>query len=282
MAKNSRYLMDKDSLNTTGLELLGYSKTIKAHGPLDLHTHPDCIEMVFLLKGSEIYHVNDEEFVISRGQVFFTLPNELHDTGAHPQGISEFIWMHLNPSVKDGFLGLHSEHSQLLTQKLLNIKDHILYADKEILSLVHKSFTSFQAQTYEGRMFGLSLLVGALYKLVYFPDTGESPNFAIQRILAYIEDHITDAISLEELCDYGNLSLSTLQHQFKEYVGQSPRDYINYQKIEHAKKLFKRGASVTEVAMRLSFSSSDYFSTTFKKYTAQTPSEYINGLSKVP
>ena len=54
----------------------------------------------------------------------------------------------------------------------------------------------------------------------------------------------------------------------------TPREYINQLKIREAKKLLKEGRSVTEVALELGFSSSNYFAVLFKKITLYTPTEY--------
>ncbi|MGL4737201.1 MAG: AraC family transcriptional regulator [Cellulosilyticaceae bacterium] len=278
----SRKILYHDTLTIPGLELIGYNRTTKAHGPMDLHTHPDCMEIVFILKGSQTYYVGHEAYNISRGDVFVTYPNELHHTGPHPQGVSEFIWLQLRLSENQSFLGLQPEYSQPLLDRLHQMTTHLLLADKEMLALLQKSFEAFDSGVYAQKLYGLGLLMSLLFKLFYFPDLQASPNTIIQDLTRYIGDHITEPLPLDELCKAGHLSRSALQHQFKDYVGQSPRDYINCQKIEHAKLLFKRGVSVTEAAMHLSFSTSDYFATTFKKYTAQTPSEYINSLSKKP
>lgn len=278
----SRKILDKNTLGIRGLELFGYNRTTKAHGPMTCHTHPECMELVFLLKGSQTYFINHETYTISRGDVFVAHPNELHHTGSHPQGVSEFIWLQLNLSETQSFLGLQPEYSAQLIDRLTQMKTHLLVSDKEMLSLLQKSFDAFGLGTYEHKLYGLGLLVSLLFKLFYFPSLEPTPNEVIHKLISYIRENITEPITLEQLCQVGHLSLSALQHQFKDYVGQSPRDYINCQKIEHAKYLFNRGISVTEAAMHLSFSTSDYFATTFKKYTAQTPSEYINSLSKKP
>lgn len=277
-----RKILYHDTLAIPGLELIGYNRTTKAHGPMTLHAHPDCMEIVFILKGSQTYYVNQETHTVSRGEVFITYPNELHNTGSHPQGVSEFIWLQLNLSECQSFLGLQPDYSQPLLSRLRQLTTHLLLADKEMLNLLQKSFEAFHVGSYEQKLYGLGLLISLLFKLFYFPSLEASPNAVIQDLIRYIDDHITEALPLDELCQVGHISRSALQHQFKDSIGQSPRDYINCQKIEHAKLLFKRGVSVTEAAMHLSFSTSDYFATTFKKYTAQTPSEYINSLSKKP
>ena len=70
-------------------------------------------------------------------------------------------------------------------------------------------------------------------------------------------------------------SLPQFKQKFKRYTGTSPRNYINIKKIEYSKDLLRNGTSITNTAMQLSFNTSTYFATVFKKYTLLTPSEYV-------
>ena len=105
-----------------------------------------------------------------------------------------------------------------------------------------------------------------------------SPN--IQRTLDIIDANITVEISLQMLADSAGLSCSQFKQNFKKELGVSPRNYINNRKVEYGKALLLEGKSVTEVAMALNFSSSNYFSSVFKKYTLCTPSEYVRKTEK--
>ena len=58
-------------------------------------------------------------------------------------------------------------------------------------------------------------------------------------------------------------------------VGISPRNFINFHKVEAAKGLLLEGHSVTDTAMALNFSSSNYFSNVFRRYTSFSPSQYL-------
>ena len=83
-------------------------------------------------------------------------------------------------------------------------------------------------------------------------------------------------MSLDDLASQIYLSTSQFKQKFRSVMGISPRNYINREKINYAKKLLSSGYSVTEAAMKLSFNDSSYFSTVFKKYTLKTPRQYIN------
>jgi AraC-like DNA-binding protein len=81
--------------------------------------------------------------------------------------------------------------------------------------------------------------------------------------------------SLLDLADAANLSLSRFKVKFKSETGIAPREFILRVKVEEAKKaLMKRRLSVTDIAMNLGFSSSQYFATVFKRFSQQTPIEF--------
>ena len=59
----------------------------------------------------------------------------------------------------------------------------------------------------------------------------------------------------------------------------SPWQYILKVRIEAAKqRLAARDESITQIAMRLGFASSQYFATTFKRITGVTPRAYRQGI----
>ena len=82
-------------------------------------------------------------------------------------------------------------------------------------------------------------------------------------------------IQIRELARLCGLSVSRFKERFRDEVGVPPAEYLTRQKIEAAKSLLLAGDhSITDVAMDLGFSSSQYFATAFKRYTGRTPSEY--------
>ena len=71
------------------------------------------------------------------------------------------------------------------------------------------------------------------------------------------------------------MSRASLYNKVKALTGLGVNDYINRIRIEQAMQLLANtGLSVTEISERTGFSSSRYFSTSFKQFTSMTPSEY--------
>jgi AraC-like DNA-binding protein len=77
------------------------------------------------------------------------------------------------------------------------------------------------------------------------------------------------------LAEDAGLSLSRFKTKFKAQIGIAPHEFILRCKVEAAKKfLLEENRNVTNTAMELGFSSSQYFATVFKRFTQQTPLEF--------
>lgn len=270
-----RQELDEDSLKLPGLMLLGHNISSKAGNPLELHVHEGCIEIVVILKGNESYCVENQLYALSGGDVFITYVSQPHQSGGNLQGICEIIWLQIDTSVQQDFLGLSRQLGDMIREKLLMIDTHIMKTDKEGMSLLKKSLECFLKLKTENRLYAQSLLIGFLSRLLFTQNQFKKGDELIGNILKYIEANIYDVINIENICSIFGISLSGFKHKFKDYTGVTPRDYINDKKIQKAKELLKSGKSVTETALQLSFNSSDYFSVVFKKYTLCSPTKFV-------
>lgn len=97
----------------------------------------------------------------------------------------------------------------------------------------------------------------------------------IIKAVDYINSHINEKITMQEIADHIALSVSYLSRLFKEEVGYNVSEYITMKKIETASRMFKYSSQSTlEISCQLNFSSQSYFIKVFKKYTGMTPREY--------
>lgn len=98
----------------------------------------------------------------------------------------------------------------------------------------------------------------------------------INQALEFIASNILDPeLSSSIVAKKVNLSNSWLSTKFKEEAGTGISDYMNEMRIEQAKKLFDtQEYMIYEVAEKVGFTSSQYFSKIFKQYTGMTPNEY--------
>lgn len=98
----------------------------------------------------------------------------------------------------------------------------------------------------------------------------------IKEVVKYIGSHLTDEVSVSVLAEHFHVNASHLARKFKKETGYTISDYVNGQKVEAAKLMFQGGEmGVKEVAARLGFNSSSYFSTTFKKIAGVSPLYYL-------
>ena len=77
------------------------------------------------------------------------------------------------------------------------------------------------------------------------------------------------------LCQTIGMGRTSLYNKLKTLTGMGSNDYINKLRMEKAISfLINNDMSITEVAEKVGFSNSRYFSTVFKQYTQETPTEY--------
>lgn len=98
---------------------------------------------------------------------------------------------------------------------------------------------------------------------------------------AYIEEHLDEGIPLATLA--GLVRLNSPQYfcrLFKQSLGMPPHRYQTNRRMERAKLLLaSHAASVTEIGLTVGFSSSNAFSTAFRKVTGHRPSDYRRTLA---
>ncbi len=89
----------------------------------------------------------------------------------------------------------------------------------------------------------------------------------------YIDEHL-DSVNVEALCNYLNLSRTTLYDIFRNKTGQGVASFIRNKQLEEAKRLLaETELSVSEVSSKCGFYDYNYFSRIFKKkfgYSAKT------------
>ena len=94
-------------------------------------------------------------------------------------------------------------------------------------------------------------------------------------VLAYIDENLSDKLSLKELAEKGCMSIPSFSRKFKERMGKTLIQYLNECRIEKAKTLLEnKNLSLEQVAEEAGFSNANYLIRVFKKITGQTIGEY--------
>jgi AraC family transcriptional regulator len=94
-------------------------------------------------------------------------------------------------------------------------------------------------------------------------------------MVAYIEDHLAEPISLATLAQLARLSPYHFSRAFKQSFGVPPHRFHASRRIERAKTLLAKPAqSVTEIAFTVGFCEASSFTAAFRRETGGTPSSY--------
>lgn len=85
---------------------------------------------------------------------------------------------------------------------------------------------------------------------------------------------INEQMTLGEIGELLNLNESYFCRLFKKATGSTFTEYLNFVRICKAEHMIKNGASISESAYGVGFSSLSYFNRVFKKYKFCSPSDY--------
>ncbi|HET7912576.1 MAG TPA: AraC family transcriptional regulator [Pseudolabrys sp.] len=99
-----------------------------------------------------------------------------------------------------------------------------------------------------------------------------------KRVLEFIEDHLPETISLSTLSALAQLSPYHFARAFKQDLGLPPHRYHINRRVERAKSLLV-DRSVTEVALAVGYAETSSFSSSFRRVTGVSPSEFRRALA---
>lgn len=122
-----------------------------------------------------------------------------------------------------------------------------------------------------------SLLIEALY-IHTFKDTSgkrEKSHPVVKKTADYINNHLTDKITLDEVASSLFLSKSTISHIFREEMKISVKQYILQKKLAYAASLICDGISAGEAAELIGYDNYANFYKMYKKVIGTSPKETV-------
>lgn len=110
-------------------------------------------------------------------------------------------------------------------------------------------------------------------------NTQETINYnRIAEAIDYIKANFKEQPNLDEVAEKVHLSPFHFQRLFSEWAGTSPKKFLQYTSIEHAKKLLKENrATISETAYETGLSGTSRLHDLFVNIEGMTPTEYKNG-----
>lgn len=103
------------------------------------------------------------------------------------------------------------------------------------------------------------------------PDTSNKK----ERIISYIEDNLLSELSIQKICEDTGISKNVLYRCIRENFGCTVSSYINRKRVETACRMLRdTELSIERISRKCCFSSTSYFTRTFKKEMGITPVKY--------
>lgn len=122
----------------------------------------------------------------------------------------------------------------------------------------------------------------ALFPLQFHPNEKITNKYVIHAIQS-IKSHSNEDITICTVADYLEISEGYLSRVFKKETGYTFTNYLSYYRIQLACTLLKNcRMKVYEVASKVGYTDTTYFSTLFKKLMGISPSDYQNQINSKP
>lgn len=246
---------------------------------LPTHIHRGRMEINHILKGERVYRVDGKDYPLRGNQAFVTWPDEVHGSGSFLHGRGLHFWAQIIlPRPGGPFLGLDADRARPLVEGLWNLPRRHFPANggmrsiySQILHLCRQGPSPLN-KVRMGALLAEWLLevIGSAGKAV---ENGITPD--IDAVLRALAESPAARYSVEELAETAHLSESHFKRKFRDQVGIPPGDYLQRRRLEFSARLLAKGNSVTATAYDLGFSSSQHFSTAFKKFFGMSPLSWL-------
>jgi len=246
------------------------------------HHHRECELMMALEGEADIIFSNGKTSKLSAGNVAVIGPMELHEMRSGENGVllitiqtsfamlEYFLSRRISP-----FFVVDTDISQLMSAE----EQKALRGICLDLALSYPGMPEDDA----GKCFLLQAeLINFLIKLLPKAERKCDDNKmtgiragTISRILEYVDENFQHKLTLGELAEMENLSLSYLSHAFKDSMGMSFQEYLKQKRFENASRLLQSSEmNLLDISIASGFSDVRYMMKAFSEIAGCTPAEY--------
>lgn len=240
-----------------------------------LHNHNDIYEIVLLLDGDCEFCVEGNTYQLTPYDIVMTRPFEMHHIVCLTERTYERIILYINA---DYFVKNHCEHlREVFENRNLGTKNLIpaQMVQGDILSCINR----IHRYVKEGEC---SVARGVLMEFLYLinhtktlPKDNETKDKRIRDVILYINQHLTQPLSLQELSQKFYIDKYYLCKTFKKNTGYTLNQYINYKRILLVQKLHQSGESLTQASANAGFNNYSNFYKIYLKQMGKPPKSML-------
>jgi AraC family L-rhamnose operon regulatory protein RhaS len=289
------YPGDRLTDETLGLNSIGYWDAIEPQDwGLDWHRN-EGIEFHFLESGSMPYAQENREIKLLPNYLTVTRPWEIHKVGDPIIGIGKFYWVIIDLGVRRPHQPWKWPEWIVLTEKdllrltsILRQNDKWLWkANKDIYNCFHNIGKTVDTDNNGSNATKIRLLINELLLLLLeLIDTHElnldenltNSARSVSQFLNELENSLSEIWTIERMAASAGVGITRFTHHCKQLTNLTPMRYLSMKRLEFSKKLLLENPhlSIAQTAYSCGFTTSQYFSTVFKRYEKCTPIEFRN------
>lgn len=218
----------------------------------------------FVFRGVEYF--NGQKVI--PGDVFVTMPNEKHTILCKTKDQCAHGWLSLSGKELEAMIGIH----HLPTTPIIHISnDKMKQIEQIFIETIYEKHSDISMPNY---LFSRLFQILSIMNIPTSHGTNTN-NAHINRALEYISTHYSKNITINDIANAINISVSYLQKLFTKELQQSPQSAITQKRISVAKTLLQnQDMSINLIAEACGFTDQSAFSKRFKQETGHSPSAY--------
>ena len=264
-----------------------------------LHRH-SVVQINYIARGKLLHRINDNQFDLVRGNIFVIPPYIPHQLLPSPGQVFELVEVEFEPAF---VLGQEPNHFQELETgySFLDFSyiEPFLVSECDVrprLSLTGETQTQVERllaeleEEYTKKQDGYLLSIKAdLLKLlvilgrVFHETIKDKPEMqlfnhhrdAMLQTLKYINDNLTEPLTIESVSRHALLSQSYFSYLFKVLTGQTFVEYLHNERIKRAMELLAATEDrVLNICYACGFNNINHFNRIFKSIVGISPTQF--------
>lgn len=247
------------------------------------HSH-DCFEIMFITSGCGCCVINGRGYPMIRGDFYIMQPEDFHAFTIE----GDFCYYNIMFSAD-----LFSETELQLLRQFRHFSHWLERGNDEprkynfapfdcekLVRLLARVSSELELREIgfelNAKAFFIEFLIHSLRNLEQvLPPRNLREKSAVARVIDRINHHCTEKLTTAQLAAGVCVSASYLGELFRKETGMSLFDYIGRVRVDKARlELENSDDPISEIALRLGYYDSSYFSRSFRTYTGMTPREY--------
>ena len=268
---------DRSRLVLPDLHGLGWCKTVSSRVGGPRTDGIDCFEIGYLHSGSIEWLAEHGLEEAGPSSIFIDWPGDWHG-GAnaiiHP---CERYWVRFDLDALSATPMLPSQTLDLVRRRLYSFKSRHFPASPTLQSF----FLQVLEQQRKPGPFGEELSRAAFHQILFTTINSHEQTVSgrysptVRKALEFIKNNIDADFYVSDLADHVGLSCGYFHDLFQQETGFTPARYQLNARVREAKnQLIRTDRSITDIALGVGFSSSQYFATAFRRVTGLTPRDY--------